>query len=288
MNHSKMIVVNGFRRGGTSILWNILESHPQVCSPLRETGQIIYEEVFRWLHPKAAERVLRGLLTHYRSIGSSLDEYLARNIQQVLWRKKLENLTHQDNKEKFDGMDYTLEEVRDAVLCLKSVDWDCYLSDYFVHHFEGPFFVGLIRNGYAVCNGWMRRGESARKAGKAYRMIAERLIEDEQRYKNYILVRFEDMLTDPFSVAAKLFKFAELHPTRLEKLRLKSKRILSQNGDHQVRFGTEERKYWLTKDQITDFLDPDIDTTQTHFLSREDRSRFAQQAKPMLDYFGYS
>ena len=55
-----------------------------------------------------------------------------------------------------------------------------------------------------------------------------------------------------------------------------------------MRFGTEDRKYWLTKDQITDFFDPDIDKTQTHFLSREDCRRFAEQAKPVLDYFGYS
>ena len=31
MKNQKVIVVNGISRGGTNILWNMIQSHPAVC-----------------------------------------------------------------------------------------------------------------------------------------------------------------------------------------------------------------------------------------------------------------
>ena len=36
----KSIILNCFSRGGSNLLWNIFLSHPDVCSPNRETLEI--------------------------------------------------------------------------------------------------------------------------------------------------------------------------------------------------------------------------------------------------------
>lgn len=41
MSKEKTIVINALARGGSNILWNMLQSHPQVCSPLRGPGRLL-------------------------------------------------------------------------------------------------------------------------------------------------------------------------------------------------------------------------------------------------------
>ena len=41
MKHD-ILVINGLSRGGSNILWNILQSHQKVVSPIHETGEVFY------------------------------------------------------------------------------------------------------------------------------------------------------------------------------------------------------------------------------------------------------
>lgn len=284
----RVIVVNGFRRGGTSIVWNILESHPQVCSPLRETGEIIYEDVLPWLPELPTKLILRTVLRNRALMRLPLGAYFDEVIQNSLWTRKLGNFSDPDNRHKFDGVAYTAREVDEAVLCLKSVNWDTYLTEYFATYYPDTTFIGLMRNGYALCNGMIRRGDAAEKAGKVYRRIGERMIADQKKYPRYKLIRFEDVLKDPFAMATELYEFSRLNPARLDALRLKSKRVLSQRGEHETRFGEEDHKYWFDRDQIWAILDEQVNETQASFLSKEDRLTFERHAQPVLDYFQYS
>jgi hypothetical protein len=40
MLNEKVIVINGISRGGTNILWNMVQSHPVVCGAMYETDQL--------------------------------------------------------------------------------------------------------------------------------------------------------------------------------------------------------------------------------------------------------
>jgi len=284
----RIIVLNGFRRGGTNIVWNILESHPQVCSPMRETGQILYSEGLPWLPDLPAKLVLRAVLTQPFISRSPIGRHFDRLIQRALFAHKMENLTEADNRFKFDGVPYSAEEVENSVLCVKSVNLDASLTPYFARYYPHSTFIGLMRNGYAICNGMMRRGETAKRAGQVYRRIGRRMIEDHRAFSRHMLLRFEDVLKDPFAVATELFTFAGLDPTRLEKLRLKSKKVLTGDGQHAPRFGEEDRKYWFDRSQIWQILDPGIDETQVQLLTRDDRRTFEKYAAPVLEYFGYA
>ena len=38
----KFIIINGIQRAGTNVVWNIVQSHPDVVSPILETGEVVF------------------------------------------------------------------------------------------------------------------------------------------------------------------------------------------------------------------------------------------------------
>lgn len=199
----------------------------------------------------------------------------------------MENFGHPQNGYKYDGIPYSRDEVEKAALCLKSVNREIYLTDFFKNFYTKSFFIGLIRNGYALCNGWIRRGQTADEVGEIYKIIGQQMIEYQRRYENFILLKFEDVLKDPFVMANKLFRFLELDPICLEKLRLKSNKTISVKGEHETQFGEENKKYWLDSQQIGLILDSDINEKQIGLLKKKDLLAFEKHAKPVLEYFHY-
>lgn len=112
-----------------------------------------------------------------------------RIIDARFYHFKLQDFTHPDNRFKFEGIPYTKGEVENAVLCRKSISRDIYLTELLSRVYEECFFVGLVRNGFALCEGWVRRGRSSQACGRAYREIGEKMIEDSQGYEHYLIVR---------------------------------------------------------------------------------------------------
>jgi len=214
--------------------------------------------------------------------------HIAKNIiDRRFYRFKLQNLASQDNRFKFEGVPYTKDEVENSVLCLKSISQDIYLTELISRMYKECYFVGLVRNGFALCEGWGRRGRSTEISGRHYRKIAKTMIEDSKKYDHYIIMKFEDILRDPFGTASKLYEYTELEPTELEKLRLKAKRVLSKEREHKVEFGKEGGKYWFNRDTIRKKLVPNISDIQSQVLPSSDRKIFEREARPILDYFGY-
>ena len=285
--HPRIIVLNGLRRSGTSIVWNILESHPSVCSPLGETGEIIYRELLKWLPALPTKLIVRTALT-WSGAPLTLARRFDGAIKKALWAGKLANIKDPDNRFKYEGVPYSPEEIASAVLCLKSVNLDTFLVGYFARHYDDVRFIGLIRNGYAILDGAMRHGDTAEKAGRDYLRVGQRMIRDAREQSKYLLLKFEDVLEDPFAAAARLYEFTGLEPVELQKLRLKSKRVLSRDGRHEVRFGDEDRKYWFDREQIWSILDKGINRTQLDRLSAKDVRTFERHASPVLEHFGYA
>lgn len=276
MRNREVILINGMARSGSNILWNIMQSHPQVCSPISETNGL--------LHPRG-----RGLHKLSRLLYIHCDAaVLERYIDCRLFNAKLENLNHPSNKYKRESEPYEYEELKDTVLCLKALNDDVYLTDRFYSMYDEIHAIGLVRNGYSVCEGRVRRGERAVEVGKAYARYMGRIIEDSKRLRNYRLVKFESLLDRPFEVAQSLYAFCGLKPDSLDKLRLKSKRTLSADGSHSKEYKRVGDKYWLDRSEIAGFLDPKVDSIQADQLSALDRRLFEEQAKPVLEYLGYA
>lgn len=274
MKNEKVIVVNGLTRSGTNIVWNLIQSHPQVCSPIKETGKLLYNNKFG----KLAWR----LIGQHPRVFSPVEKQLTEYMDSVFFEHKMSNQEHDSYSFKSHDQKYTSEEIEKTVLCLKSVDHDIRLSSYFEKMYDNAYFVGVVRNGYAFCNGWVRRGRSPRVAGNAYRKFVGRMLEDQKKYQNYIFVRFEEALSKPFKTSSRIFRFADLTPEQIDSLRLKSKAVLSKNGDHKPKYGKLNSIHWFDQESIKDLLDPKVNQVQANSLSRNDRRQFESEAMPLM------
>ena len=154
-----------------------------------------------------------------------------------------------------EGKLYTHEQITNTALCLKSVNNDIFLTDLLLKVYPELYFIALARNGYALADGYIRRGKTAAEAGRLYYRISEEM----KRYADVIprfkMIRFEDIIQRPFDVAEELFAFIDASSSRqLERLRFKSKKVISNQGEHRVNFGNEHRKYWFDRNSINQIL----------------------------------
>ncbi|WP_353646432.1 hypothetical protein [Mesorhizobium sp. WSM2239] len=99
--------------------------------------------------------------------------------------------------------DYQLWKERRLDLALarhvlfKATEYDIFLNSEIEKQFEETIFIGLVRNGYGLCDSWKRRGVPARMAGRVYSHIAGKMLAEQAARNNYLLVRFEDMVANP-------------------------------------------------------------------------------------------
>jgi hypothetical protein len=102
MKNKKVIVLSGYCYGGTSIAWNILQSHPQICTPIHETGQLFHDSTFL--------RICHALPN------AMLSPFLSKRMDNVFSKLKRSTLTHEDNKYVAEGVLYEPRRVEDAAL----------------------------------------------------------------------------------------------------------------------------------------------------------------------------
>ncbi len=294
MKNKKVIVINGFQRGGTNIVYNILQSHPQVCSANDlEIGQILTQNYRIPSQKKIGYLIKRLKLAFYDLLNkkfilnSFIVNILGILVDYLFYIYKLKNFHNQYNRYKYENIPYSLNEIKESVLCLKSVNNDISLTRFLSKIYENIYFIGLIRNGYALCESWIRRGKTARISGQRYKRFCEMIIKDSKKIKNYKIIKFEDVLNNPFAEAKKLFKFTQLEPANLEKLRFKSKKVLTNQGIHEVKYGKLDSKYWFNQESILNLFDPSINNIQIDLLSELDKKIFEKEANPILEYFDY-
>lgn len=208
-------------------------------------------------------------------------------IDRELYHYKMMTLQHRDNKYKANGLVYTKQEIEHAALCIKSVNDDIFLTDILLKTYPELYFIALVRNGYSLTDGYIRRGKTVEEAATLYNRITSAIQHYNKNHDRFKLIKFEQILNAPFDTAENLFSFVETEPVRLDKLRLKSKKIIKENDERGVRFGTVNKKYWLDRTEIRQILDPNINKRQSKRLTPEMIARFNQIAGESMKYLGY-
>lgn len=133
MKNKKVIVLSGYCYGGTNIAWNLLQSHPQICSPIRETGQLFHDSTFL--------RICHAMPSFM------LSPFLLKRMDGVFAGLKRSNLSHEDNRYVAEGVPYERHEVEAAALCFKSVNYDINLTEELLKVYPDLHFIALSRNG---------------------------------------------------------------------------------------------------------------------------------------------
>lgn len=276
--NNKVILLCGYSRGGTNIVWNLLQSHPNVCTPIYETGTI-----FRKTNPLKFHRVISLLKKT-----NLMDRGFAKKvIDYQLFRYKVQSLDHPENQYKGPDQKYTRREIRESALCLKSVDYDIDLTDMLHDIYPNLYLIFLTRNGYAVSEGHIRRGKSADSASKLYTEIYKKMRYYMENDSKAIMIKFEDAIKDPFGMAEKLLKFCDFQSNELEYLRLKSKKTINKGLNHDTGFGRRERKYWFDKKSIHEMIVEDVNGNQIERLEKSSIEVINKNASEAFKYFGY-
>lgn len=275
------VFVNGMKRGGTNIVWNLLQSHPLLVSPILETGQLIFP---RWAQKGRAGvtmRYIARLLT-----GAGFEPYI-RLIDERLYRGKQRTLDDDDNGFKTELERYSREDIENARLVTKSVGEDIFLSPYLTSILEGSCSIGVVRNGYAVCEGWIRRGMSPDRAARKYRRETGEIVRQGKECHNSLVMKFEDCISDPFREFGRMVEFAGLDPSGIEKLRIKAKRLVNQDGEHNLKFGIEGKKIWVGRNQVPDYFDTSITWRQISRLKDDEKRTIQEIAGDVMGSCGY-
>ncbi len=282
MRNRKVIILNGMQRGGTNVVWNLLQSHPDIVSPIYETGQIIYP---KWLGRSRAGKLARALLR--TGVRTGLPPLLSR-VDRLLHEYKMRNLDHPDNRYKAQGVLYTPAELESTTVVTKSVGDDVRLTPALAAYFPDARCISVVRNGFAVCEGWIRRGIPPERAAGAYVDTMNEILRLDMEIDAHLVVKFEQCIEDPLGQLVRMCDFAGIDPDRVDRIRIKAKAVLGDDGSHDAAFGVEGRKIWIDPDEANRYLDPQVTRRQADRLPADVRERVAAVAGDVMRRLGYT
>ncbi len=285
------IFVNGFSRGGTTILMNLLASHPEVCtvgeihqlfkgsSVLDSATEILRKAVFRDLPVILAtgEDVFSPRKWQPRRQLGYFAQYLIRHVL----RQALRGSVHDHlNRFKFAGTEYQTSEIANSRLLGKNLDGTTFLTDTFREIYPRANFVGIVRNGLAVCEGHVRRGRKAGDVGRLYRVVGEKILQDQASIPDYQLVHFEKLITNPLPQLQQIFRRLGLDPLEVKQVRQQARKTMNDQGEHRLNGVSEWEVCWLDFQELRASFDPQINDRQIRLLSQEIARIFLRRREP--------
>lgn len=278
----RVVILNGMQRGGTNIVWNLLQSHPALVSPVYETGQVIFP---LWMGRGRLGRLAR---TGFRlAVRARIPAALAQ-VDAALHRYKLCTLEHEDNRYKSPCEIYRRSEIEASVLVTKSLGDDVVLTPALADYFPDSRCISVVRNGLAVAEGWIRRGATPGHAAAAYVRFTREVFCQERVLPRHLVVKFEDCLADPVGQLQRMCRFIGVDSAEIGKIRLKAKSVVDAAGNHRTAFGEEGRKIWIDAAEVRSYLDSSVTENQVRRLPGEVRDEVVAIAGDAMRHLGYS
>ena len=294
------IFINGFSRGGTTMLANLIASHPGVCyigethhafkghrhtdSTLRTVWKAVTRDFPATLRQR--EQVFSPRLIEPRREMNAAGLF---RLRRVLDAERVSAQRHAVySKYKSVGVPYSSAEISTARLLAKNVDGMVFTTDLLAAAYPNATFVGLHRDGFALCEGHLRRNRTAAESGARYRKIVDKMERDAASLSRYHFVRFEDLLADPLRTAERLFEELGMEIKDASQVRMQRRRVMDSSGNHQTLDGGDEWSVeWMDWDDLRRYCKPNVNKNQISRLSRDDREAFLNEAGETMLRLGY-
>ena len=289
------IFVNGFQRGGTNIVMNLIASHPEVSLLGGETHEVFHgkhsEPLKKWLRrgvyfpllATARQDIFRIHATYERN---NLPHICLRYMDLVFYLNKM---TAPGNFQQSNGHKIGKTEIARKRLLAKNVNGVVFATPIFARMYPDATFIGLVRNGLALSEGFLRRGWTAEEFGLLYENVCQKMIHDSTVFPNYKIVRFEDLLTDPVKVLKQIYEHSRLDVNQVSKFKLQAKPSMDKDGKRRYTFGGEvnRERHWFPLNEIPSCLRRDVNENQIAQLTDENRRLFLNGARASMEFFGY-
>lgn len=291
-NHAP-IFLNCLSRGGSNIFWNIFLSHPDACSPIRETLEIFrtnwrdphWEGFFVTLFSGQPRLYDQWILEERRPISGWMKDF----IDSTLYKYKLHTFKDKEMRYKYENQLYLMEEVEQARLVTKNNNGLSFLSDIFAEMYPDATFFALLRDPIPLYESHRRRkiSKSPQEFATFYNRLVSRAVRDRARLKNYHIVRFEDILVDPKKMIPELYRLTSLDPSRVRKVRFRAKPHYLRDGTHGSTLPALGH-YWFDLDKVYEILEPEINRLQVEHVPQMEREWVAELTKEHREMFGYA
>lgn len=290
----------GFTRGGTNIAMNLLLSHPEICGVRGELREVfagkhirnpVARRLRRWRYRRMCRREGYDVFSLRRAEPPPhWSEATREEVRRILVADPLEARGAPHNRYRAPGIEYSSAEIRRARLACKAPDGLAFLSDELEGAFpRGARFIALVRNGYAVCEGKLRRGRDLEQAAKEYHAVCQRMLADAERCDRYGILRFEDILRQPRESLDRLLRLAGEDPAGVEQVRLQQKAFARPDGCYaQPAEGKDRAVVWYPLDGFETHLEPSVDASQMARLDAAQRATIARLAGESLERLGYA
>ncbi len=296
--NKRPIFVVSFAYGGSNILLNLLRSHPDVCSPRGELNEVFKGKPTERRATRTAKfmRYLPCILIERADIFrvqswaeprpfTPLTQHL---IDRIFYGEKFRARHVSQNLYKTEHVLRTDAEIASSRLMCKNLDGLIFVSRELARMYPDATFLGLIRNGLAVCEGHVRRGYVLEEIARSYELGCQRMIEDSTTIPNFHLIRYEDMIARPREMLETIYGLADLPIDKVEKVRLQTKRIIQPDGSHAIVHNTEWKQVlWYPLDEFHKHFVRDANENQIKRLTPAQRDAVIAHCERSLRHFGY-
>jgi hypothetical protein len=297
--NKRPIFICGFAHGGSNIFLNLLRSHPGVCSPRGELNEVFKGKPDESWPTRLAKigRYLPFVLLEGGDI-FRFKEWRARRpfkaatqdmLDRVFYREKFRARDESQNLYKTEKERYTDEEIASSRLLVKYLDGLIFISAELARMYPDATFFGLVRNGFAVCEGHVRRGHHLETIARNYDRGCKRMIEDSERIPNYHLARYEDIIAKPLEFLKEIYRLADLDIKQVRQVRLENKRVIQRDGSHGMADpgkGWKEMS-WHSFEEFPKHLRTDANENQIRRLTPEQQALILEYSRDSLARFGY-
>jgi len=301
MLNKKPIILNCFARGGSQMLVNLCISHPDVCLSSGETHKVFKPGTpfdagwLRWKKRFLYDWPTRMMVgqdifdPHLLTERKRVPEYLLRRIDRIFYEGRFLNRIPEQNLYRYEGVEYTRDELARCRLVTKSLNGLVFLVDMFREMYPDAVFVALVRNGLAICEGSLRRRYTAEEIGLEYHTVVRRMLANRNSMPNYHILRYEDMVSDIASFVKNLYGLAGLSVADVPKFRLEARPVTTADGKHERLKGSYDRQlFWYELANIQQHVRSDVNQNQIKKLSASDRNTFLSIAGDVMEELGYN
>ncbi len=122
-----------------------------------------------------------------------------------------------------------------------------------------------------------------------YAAVCQQMIQDAEKTDNYIIVRFEDLVSEAIPTLEKIYTFLDLDINDVAKFRLQAKRSMNQDGTRSYSFGQGDDReiQWFNLEAIPNSFRQNVNANQIARLSEEDKKNILSHAQGAMNHFGY-
>jgi hypothetical protein len=292
------IFILGIQRGGTNQVLNILRSHPATFWPQGELHEVFRARGLRreglaatlakWrryapvragagdiLDPdrEPAPGLLRG--ARGRALAAGLAASAAANRARVMAFKR----------EMLEQGFYARLPEPDRML-VKVMNYNLGFAPELAALWPDAVFVGIVRDGRAVCEGHVARGAEPAAAAAAYDFVGRRLIEAEAAGLRLRTWRFEDLLADAAATARAIYGFCGLDPAATRGVSLQDKVRVTGAGGAVAAVRKTARFYGF--EEMGAHMRADANEGALERLPAAARAVIEDRCGPVLAHFGYA